>query len=149
MQYMGEWILDDPTATNIAECAEYVAAVVDNSLFAHQSEHASFQIMTPTATIRLSHGRLHQLAMRDPTDQFNLPDHLTWQMNVAIDHHDISLEATGVLGETVVPTVDSNGKPIMTGIHAIRGRQEDCELDNQCIDCTIAMATEFCRQIYI
>lgn len=65
--------------------------------------------------------------MRDPTDQFDLPDHLAWQMNVAVDHHDVSLEATGILGETVLPTVDANGKVIMQGIHAIRGEQEDCE----------------------
>lgn len=59
-------------------------------LFAHQSEHATFQIVTPKATIRLTHGRLHQIAMRDPTDQFDLPDHLTWQMNMGVDHNDVS-----------------------------------------------------------
>eukprot|EP00903_Cladosiphon_okamuranus_P021626 g19884.t1 len=126
LEDIGEWILADPTATNMEECAQYVAAAGETGLFDHASEHASFQIMTPTGTIRLTHGRLHQLAMRDPTDQFDLPDHLTWHMNVAIDHHDVSLEATGVLGETVVPTVDANGKYIMKGIDAIRGSQEDC-----------------------
>eukprot|EP00903_Cladosiphon_okamuranus_P020054 g18420.t1 len=125
MQHMGEWILADPTATNINECAQYVAAAGETGLFEHESEHALFQILTPTGTIRLSHGRLHQLAMRDPTDQFDLPDHTSWQMNVAIDHHDVSLEATGVLGETVVPTLDANGKYIMKGMDAIRGTQAD------------------------
>eukprot|EP00903_Cladosiphon_okamuranus_P016330 g15060.t1 len=125
LRNMGEWILADPTATNIAECAQYVAAAGETGLFEHGSEHASFQIMTPTATIRLNHGKLHQLAMRDPTDQYDLPDHFSWQMNVAIDHHDVSLEATGVLGETVVPTVDANGKYIMKGMDAIRGSQQD------------------------
>jgi len=127
MQDMGEWILADPTATNMDECAQYVAAAGETGLFDHASEHASFQIMTPTGTIRLSHGRLHQLAMRDPTDRFDLPEHLTWQMNVAIDHHDVSLEATGVLGETVVPVVDQHDKLVMKGMEAIRGSQEDCE----------------------
>lgn len=127
MQDMGEWILADPTATNMPECAEYVAAAGNTGLFKHESEHASFQIMTPIGTIRLSHGRLHQLAIRDPTDQFDIPDHLTWQMNLAIDHHDVSLEATGVLGETVVPTVDASGEYIMKGLDAIRGSQEHCE----------------------
>lgn len=75
------------------ECVEYVAqAEVESEagVFGHQSEHASFRIVTPEATIRLSHGRLHQIAMRDPTDQYDLPDHLTWQMNMAIDHNDVS-----------------------------------------------------------
>lgn len=74
----------DPTATNMAECVEYVmdADMREGGLFAHQSEHASFQIVTPAATIRLTHGRLHQVAMRDPTDHFDLPDHRTWQMNM-------------------------------------------------------------------
>ena len=127
---MSDWVLGDPTATNKAECEEYVArATADDSvgLLAHESEHASFQIMTPTAKLRLSHGRLHQLPMRDPTDQFDLPDHLTWQMNLAIDHIDMSPDTTGILGETLVPTVNDNGAPIMQGMGAIRGIQEDCE----------------------
>ena len=134
MHDMSDWVLSDPTATNKLECEEYVARSTAGSgvgLFAHQSEHVSFQIMTPTAKIRLSHGKLHQLATRDPTDQFDLPDHLTWQMNVAIDHHEMSLDSSGILGETLVPTVSANGTPIMQGMGAIRGEHEDCEYTNQ------------------
>ena len=129
MMGMDEWILADPTATNMAECAEYVArsATKEGGLFSYPSEHASFQIVTPEATIRLSHGRLHQLPMRDPTDQFDLPDHLTWQMNVAIDRTDVSQNARGILGETLVPTRDAAGVMIMHGMEAIHGEQEDCE----------------------
>lgn len=104
-------------------------------LLAHESEHASFQIMTPTAKIRVSHGRLHQLPMRDPNDQFDLPDHLTWQMTLAIDHIDLSLDATGILGETLVPTVNNDGASIMQGMDAIRGTQEDCEQGAWAINC--------------
>lgn len=68
------------------------AATKTDGLFAHQSEHATFQIVTPRATIRLSHGRLHQIAIRDPTDQFDLPEHVTWQMNVGVDHTAVSSE---------------------------------------------------------
>lgn len=75
--------------TNMDECAEYVAKVGEDGVLAHQSEHASFQTVTPKATLRLSHGRLHQIAMRDPTDQYDLPDHLTWQMNMAVDHNEV------------------------------------------------------------
>lgn len=32
-----------------------------------------------------------------------------------------------VLGETMVATKDASGKPIMTGMEAIRGQQQDCE----------------------
>ena len=35
--------------------------------------------------------RLHQVAMRDPTDQYDLPEHLTWQMNFAVDHKEVSI----------------------------------------------------------
>jgi len=127
---MAEWILDDPTVTNMADCMEYVATATANGdagLFDHQSEHTLFHIAMPTATIRLSHGRLHQVPMRDPTDSFDLPDHTTWQMNMAVDHNEVSLEASGVLGETLVPTRDDSGMPIMHGMGAIRGTQEDCE----------------------
>eukprot|EP00903_Cladosiphon_okamuranus_P020891 g19184.t1 len=126
---MAEWILGDPTATNLQECAEYVSSAdLDGSgvgLFDYQSEHASFRIITPKAKIRLSHGRLHQVAMRDPTDQYDLPDHLTWQMNVAVNQNDVSLQATGVLGETIKLRRDAAGKKIMTGMEAIGGEQED------------------------
>lgn len=131
LQDMADWILGDPTATNMAECEDYVAKAAaaggDAGLFAHKSEHTSFQILTPIGWIRLSHGRLHQLPMRDPTDRFDLPDHLTWQQNLAIDHHDLSLDATGILGETLVPTLNDEGMPIMSGMKAIRGSQEYCE----------------------
>ena len=39
----------------------------------------------------------------------------------------VSRDAKGILGETFVPTRDARGKPIMTGMAAIRGTQEDCE----------------------
>lgn len=39
----------------------------------------------------------------------------------------ISRDGKGVLGETFVPTRDANGKPIMVGMEAIRGKQDDCE----------------------
>lgn len=39
----------------------------------------------------------------------------------------VSHDAKGVLGETFVPTRDASGKPIMTGMEAIRGTQEDCK----------------------
>lgn len=65
--------------------------------------------------------------MRTPTDQYDLPDHLTWQMNVAIDQNDVSLEAKGVLGETIVPRRDAAGNRIMAGMEAIRGEQEECK----------------------
>ncbi|CAM9134386.1 unnamed protein product [Scytosiphon promiscuus] len=127
LQDMSEWILGDPTATNLDECMEYLAraALDGNGVFAHQSEHVSFQIVTPISTIRLSHGRLHQVSMRDPTDTYDLPDHLTWQMNVAIDQTDVTPDAKGVLGETIVPTVDALGDYIKHGMESIRGEQED------------------------
>ncbi|CAB1115047.1 unnamed protein product [Ectocarpus sp. CCAP 1310/34] len=125
-QDMGDWILGDPTATNMAECTEYVARHVveggDGGLFAHKSEHASFQIVMPIATVRLSHGRLHQIA------QYGLPDHSTWQMNLAIDSDSVGVGAQGVLGETLVPTRDADGEYVMHGMESIRGTQEECEL---------------------
>jgi len=39
----------------------------------------------------------------------------------------VSHAAKGILGETLVPTRDSNGMPIMAGLEAIRGQHEDCK----------------------
>eukprot|EP00752_Nemacystus_decipiens_P011632 g10327.t1 len=128
---MGEWILGGPSITNREECVEYVARAEagGDGVFAHQSEHASFQIVTPKATVRLSHGRLHQIAVRNQTDQVDLPDDLSWQMNMAVDHPQVSRDAKGILGETFIPTRDGNGNPIMAGMEAIRGQQEDYRVD--------------------
>ncbi|CAM9500523.1 unnamed protein product [Ectocarpus sp. 8 AP-2014] len=141
-QSMGDWLLGDPTATNMDECTEYVAQAEGQAggLFTHQSEHASFQIVTPTATVRLSHGRLHQIATRDPTGRFDLPDHITWQMNMGIDHNDVSYSATGILGETSTPTKDAYGQDIMSGMEAIRGSEEDYRVAGP-LDVTFAMDT--------
>lgn len=79
--------------------------------------------------------------MRDPTDQFDLPDHLAWQMNLAIDHSDMSPDAKGILGETLVPTLDEDGGPIMQGMAPIRGTQEDCEYGKQYMMTSIAVNT--------
>lgn len=57
----------------------------DGTLFTHQSEHASIQIRADDLAIRVNHGKIHQLAMRDPTDQFDLPDHIAYQMNIAFE----------------------------------------------------------------
>lgn len=123
---MGDWILGDDAATNIAECEIYVInAMEQDTLFKYQSEHVSFQIVTPLLTIRVNHGKLHQIAMRDPTDQFDLPDHRTFQQNIGVERAIMGPFPQGVLGETIRPTLDTMGEPIMFGMAAIRGREED------------------------
>ena len=126
---IGDWILANPTATNMADCINYVdrSTAVAGGLFAHQSGHSTFRILSPAVKVRLSHGKLHQLAMRDPTDTIDLPDHVTWQMNIVIDHTNISDDAKGILGETLVPTMDTTGNKIMRGMECIRGVQADCK----------------------
>ena len=114
MQGISDWVLPDPTATNQVECAEYVARSTASGgvgLFGKQSRQVYFQRMNPTAKIHLSHGRLHQLPARDPTDQFDLPDCLTWPLNVAIYHQEMSLDAMDILDETLVPPASANGAP--------------------------------------
>lgn len=82
----GLWILGDEHMTNPTECRAYVrSAMEDGTLFEHQAEHTSFQIRGPDLSIRVNHGKIHQLAMRDPTDQFDLPDHTAYQMNIAFE----------------------------------------------------------------
>lgn len=123
---MDRWIADDPSATNPPECKEYVSnALEHDGLFTHQSEHASFQIITPNLTLRLNHGKLHQLPERDPTDTFDIPDHTTFQMNLGFMGimHDDNMQ--GIIGETAVPTIDEHGNEIMSGLEAIRGREND------------------------
>ena len=147
---MDEWILGDPTATNMEECKAYVAqaSMKDGGLFDHQSEHGSFQIVAPKTAIRLSHGRLHQVATRDPTDRFDLPDHLTWQMNLAINKIDVSHDSTGILGETMVATRDGDGNRIMTGMASIRGSQEDCEYRFSAYTRSILLQLRQCLNYY-
>lgn len=39
----------------------------------------------------------------------------------------VSRNAKVILGETFVPTRDADGNPIMAGMEAIRGQQDDCK----------------------
>lgn len=102
---IGEWTLVDPTVSNTVGCAKYVADAIskEGGVFADQSEHASFQIFTAKGTIRLYHGRLHHLPMRDPIVQFGLPDHFTWTMDMAIDNSNSVTAPTAVLARRSSP----------------------------------------------
>jgi len=100
-------------------------AAENDNLFTHQSDHVSFQLITPKLTLRLNHGKLHQLPERDPTGTFDIPDHTTYQMNLGFLGIDRDDTMQGVIGETSVPTIDEHGAKIMSGLEAIRGQEED------------------------
>eukprot|EP00904_Undaria_pinnatifida_P008988 jgi/Undpi1/5219/HiC_scaffold_2.g00501.m1 len=124
------WIAEDPAATNPAECTQYVSSAIQHeSLFAHQSDHVSFQLVTPRLTMRLNHGKLHQLPERDPTDTFDIPDHTTFQMNLGFMGMKGDDKMQGIIGETAVPTIDEHGAEIMSGLKAIRGEEQDYKVD--------------------
>lgn len=123
---MSEWLLRDDLRTNPVECKEYVKSAVEtDTLFDYQSEHASFQVTTPLLSLRINHGKIHQLAMRDPTDTIDLPDHIAYQMNVAFDKVVLGDNPQGAIGETIHPVLDEDGQAITQGIKAIRGDEED------------------------
>lgn len=80
------WIKKDRLRTDPEECDSYVdKASAEGNLFSHQSEHASLQITSPSISVRINVGKIHQLAMRDPTDKFDLPDHVAYQMNIVLE----------------------------------------------------------------
>eukprot|EP00903_Cladosiphon_okamuranus_P010581 g10005.t1 len=124
LQDMAYWILGGPEVADLVECTEYVAFATttgEHGLFAHDSEHASFQIMTPGALIRLSHGRLHRLSMRDLTDEFDLlPERRTWRMDLALEETGFNSDVTGILGGN-----NARRKPILHGEQPIRGAREE------------------------
>lgn len=122
---MSEWIMRDKRRTNPMDCRQYIDAAVENeSLFEYQSEHTSFQITTPTMSLRANHGKIHQLAMRDPTDTIDLPDHIAFQMNVVFEKISLSKDPRGIIGETIHLVVDDEGNDVMNGLGAIRGEEE-------------------------
>lgn len=125
---MTEWILSDALATNKPECQSWVEDGTQD-IFKHQAEHVSFQLTTPTFTVRLNYGKLHQVAMRDPTDRFDLPDHITHQMNIGLSKMALGESPQGILGETTRVHLDANGEPIMTGMGAIPGIESDYEVE--------------------
>lgn len=55
-----------------------------------------------------------------------LPHLEFWQMDVLVEWYDVNPETvTGMLGETMRPTLDAEGRPIMSGLAALRGEVED------------------------
>lgn len=88
------WLMKDAKRTDPKACDEYVAqASASGTLFDHQSEHASFQITSPDLSLRVNIGKIHQLAMRDPTDKFDLPDHVAYQINIAFEGFNVDEKA--------------------------------------------------------
>lgn len=123
---MSDWIISDALKTNPDECRQYVEqALQQGDLFGHQSEHVSIQITSPQLSLRISHGKVHQLAMRDPTDQFDLPDHVAYQMNIVFEDVRLGPDPRGLVGETITPVVDDEGQPVMKGSGALRGEERD------------------------
>eukprot|EP00904_Undaria_pinnatifida_P011625 jgi/Undpi1/7593/HiC_scaffold_23.g10066.m1 len=120
------WILSDEHKTNPVECRAYVRrSMNEGTLFDHQSEHTSIQIRSGDLSIRVNHGKIHQVAMRDPSDQYDLPDHIAYQMNIEFERLNIGDNPQGVIGATAHITKDENGEDIMFGPDAIPGEEED------------------------
>lgn len=123
---MPVWITSDPHKTNADECREYAArGEAQSALFTHQSEHTSMQIASPHLSLRISHGKVHQLPMRDPTDRYDLPDHTAFQMNLVFEDVRLGPDPQGLVGETITPVLDAEGTPVMQGLDAIRGAESD------------------------
>lgn len=84
------WILSDDKKTNPVECRAYVrSGIAEGTILDYQSEHTSIQIKADNLSIRVNHGKIHQLAVRDPTDQYDLPDHIAYQMNIDFEQLNI------------------------------------------------------------
>lgn len=124
---MAEWILPDRLATNKPECEAFVEQAADE-FFAHMSEHVSFQLVTPTFTMRLNYKKLHQLAVRDATHHLDLPEHMTHPINLGLSGVILGKFLEGIQGETTAIQVNTNDVPIMTGITAIAGNKEDSKV---------------------
>ncbi|CAN0252997.1 unnamed protein product [Scytosiphon promiscuus] len=87
--------------------------------------HVVFRIETPSFAARLHVGTNHQGGEVIP-DGRTLPELEFWQMDLhlewaAVDHAKVE----GILGGTVRPVVDADGKLVMRGLDAIRGNIED------------------------
>lgn len=117
------------------------AEAAEGGVYAYQSEHASFQIVTPTATVRLSHGKLHQIATRDPTDQYDIPDHLTWQMNMAVDQNEVCV--VGNNHHQQVPFVNAVAESKVVACVA----RDSCEGMNHCWTSEGSQEASTCRSV--
>lgn len=104
-------------------CTEHVA---EKGLWDVQSPHAIYQIITPSAIVRLNVGSGHQTGGELGRDGRVLPDLDVWQMDVGLVGLSLENEGlTGILGETARPVCDKDGKAVMKGDDAFRGTAED------------------------
>lgn len=55
-----------------------------------------------------------------------LPELEFWQMDIHLEGLNVDPNiVTGILGETMRPVLDGQGKPVMTGVEALRGEVKD------------------------
>ncbi|CAM9956123.1 unnamed protein product, partial [Discosporangium mesarthrocarpum] len=109
---MEDWILEDPDITTFPECQDYVMrATSGDSLFSYQSPHVSFQIVTPSLSLRISHGlHNHPLALDLAAGSgSDIPGHTTYEMDLELGMFGYGKSPAGILGETVAPTRDGEG----------------------------------------
>lgn len=103
-------------------CVKYI---MEKGLNHVQSDHAVFRIDTPAVGVRLNVGINHQYEGEYNWDGRVLPDLDFWQMDVGLEGLVLEDTLSGILGETVRPVVDAEGREVMDGLGAIRGTVED------------------------
>lgn len=89
------------------------------------SNHVVFRIEMPNLSVRLHIGTNYQGGKIIP-DGRTLPELDFWQMNVHVEWLDVDVQTvSGILGGTMRPVLDAEGKAVMRGPGAIHGEIQD------------------------
>ena len=125
-----EWILQEENMAAPTWCAKLLQEEGLPGLFAVESNHAVFHIVTPTSSLRVNIGVNHQdrVTAEDGATVL-VPELDFWQGDVGVERSRFSDTVSGMLGETSRLLFNENGLPIMEGIGAIRGTPEDYRVD--------------------
>lgn len=122
-----QWVLKFRDLSAPDWCAKYV---MERGLADVQSTHAVLRIETPLAAVRVSVGPNYWGwggggGGEDSWDGKTLSDLDFWQMDVGLEGLRIGRSLSGILGETLRPSLDGKGKAIKSGPGALRGVVED------------------------
>lgn len=119
-QSFEDWVLMYEAMAAPAWCTKYIA---ENGLQNVQSNYAIFKVVTPTVVVRLHTGVSYQGGGEKDWDGRVLPDLDFWQMDIGVGGLNVGHRfLSGILGETARPVFDDEGRAVMKGQGAMRGK---------------------------
>ncbi|CAB1118189.1 unnamed protein product [Ectocarpus sp. CCAP 1310/34] len=124
-----DWVLEADTMAAPGWCALFAREQRLSGLSSVQSNRAILRVETGGVTVRVDVGVNYQdSVLSSDGNAVLVPELDFWQTDIAFEELRPSGELGGMLGDTARYVIDDDGKPITSGMEALRGPVETCRV---------------------